>query len=298
MARSARATVDAVSAVGDSLEVEVKPIPDTYSGAWLPSELVNLSEEWQPNEQTVTVGTPITRTLTLTALGITKEQLPDIQVPDVDGFRTYPDETDRKQMTRDGRVISQLIASYALLPQTPGTYTLPEIKVPWFNTVINKVQYATLPSRTIEVKADPNQVSVAPAPVANTPQQTTAQAEPHIVIQPADKTWLDWALIASGYVLWLITLLVWFLTRQSSRVAPTQSDNTPLVPNEAQAIKQIKHAAQHSDPGQCYQALKALARAQGYEHIHAWRHQLSMSCKTKLQSCKGRSIVPNKRTLT
>ncbi|TMP39026.1 BatD family protein [Pseudoalteromonas rubra] len=277
----------AVSAVADSFEVEVKPIPDTYAGAWLPSELVNLSEEWQPNEQTVTVGTPITRTLTLTALGITKEQLPDIQVPDVDGFRTYPDETDRKQMTRDGRVISQLIASYALLPQTPGTYTLPEIKVPWFNTVINKVQYATLPSRTIEVKADPNQVSVAPASVVNAPQQTATQAEPHIVTQPADKTWLDWALIASGYVLWFITLLVWFITRQSAKVAPTQSDSAPQTPNEAQAIKQLKHAAQHSDPGQCYQALKALARAQGYDHIHAWRHQLSHELQNEIAKLQG-----------
>ncbi|RZM77047.1 protein BatD [Pseudoalteromonas rubra] len=287
----------AVSAMGDSIEVEVQPIPNDYSGTWLPSELVNLSEEWQPSDQTVVVGTPITRTLTLTALGVTKEQLPDIQVPDVDGFRTYPDETDRKQMTRDGRVISQLIASYALLPQTPGTYTLPEIKVPWFNTVINKVQYATLPSKTIEVKADPNQVSVAPAPVVSAPQQTTTQAEPQIVIQAADKTWLDWALIASGYVLWLITLAIWFVTRHSTPRKPAAPEQTSKLPDEAEALKQLKQAANASDTAACYQALKALARAQGYAHLAAWRHQLSRELQNEIAKLQGALYSANQESV-
>ncbi|MCG7533613.1 BatD family protein [Pseudoalteromonas sp. OOF1S-7] len=287
----------AVSAMGDGIEVEVQPIPSDYSGTWLPSELVNLSEEWQPSDQTVMVGTPITRTLTLTALGVTKEQLPDIQVPDVNGFRTYPDETDRKQMTRDGRVISQLIASYALLPQTPGTYTLPEIKVPWFNTVINKVQYATLPSKTIEVKADPNQVSVAPAPVITAPQQTGPQAEPQIVIRAEDKTWLNWALIASGYVLWLITLAIWFVTRQSSQAKPAAPEQTSTTPDEEQALKQLKRAANASDTAACYQALKALARAQGYAQLAAWRHQLSQELQNEIAKLQGALYSANQESV-
>ncbi|QPB83804.1 protein BatD [Pseudoalteromonas rubra] len=277
----------AVSAMGDSIEVEVKPIPDTYSGTWLPSELVNLSEEWQPSDQAVVVGTPITRTLTLTALGVTKEQLPDIEVPDVDGFRTYPDETDRKQMTRDGRVISQLIASYALLPQTPGTYTLPEIKVPWFNTVINKVQYATLPSRTIEVKADPNQVSVAPAPIIEAPRQADTNSEPPIVVHNAEKTWLDWALLTSGYLLWLVTLVIWFLTRQSKPVKVKAPEQTPVTADETQALQQIKRAVKAADLAACYQGLKALAHAQGHVQLHTWRHQLSQELQNEIAKLQG-----------
>ena len=53
-------------------------------------------------------------------------------------------------------VISQQTASYALLPQTPGTYTLPEIKLPWFNTKINRISYATIPARTLTVVPSTN----------------------------------------------------------------------------------------------------------------------------------------------
>ena len=199
----------AVSAMGKPINLEVKPVPDNYNGAWLPSELVNLSEEFQPASNELVVGTPITRTITLTALGVTKEQLPEIHLSAIDGFRSYPDESDRNQLARDGRIISQLVSSYALVPQTPGTYTLPEIKLPWFNTVINKVQYATLPARTLTVIADPNQPTQS-APITAAPIQNQPTTQPTVIEVPAKKTWLDWGILTSGYLLWLITLMfVW-----------------------------------------------------------------------------------------
>ncbi|WP_350608768.1 BatD family protein, partial [Pseudoalteromonas sp. MER144-MNA-CIBAN-0113] len=79
------------------------------------------------------------RTITLTALGVTKEQLPEISMPTIDGIRSYPDKKENNNAVRDGRVVSQQTASYALLPQKPGTYTLPKIQLPWFNTKMNRI---------------------------------------------------------------------------------------------------------------------------------------------------------------
>lgn len=93
----------ATSAVGNTIDFSVSPIPANAADNWLPSEYLNFSEEWQPKDAEFTVGTPITRTLTLTAVGVTKEQLPDIQLEDVNGFRIYPDASERKQITRDGK---------------------------------------------------------------------------------------------------------------------------------------------------------------------------------------------------
>ncbi|MEI8647579.1 hypothetical protein P4S73_05865 [Paraglaciecola sp. Hal342] len=67
-----------INRVGPPQEISVKPIPDNYSGAWLPSEYVELHEEWQPDSGDFTVGEPITRTLTLTAVGVDEAQLPAI----------------------------------------------------------------------------------------------------------------------------------------------------------------------------------------------------------------------------
>ncbi|CAM3945899.1 BatD family protein [Pseudoalteromonas byunsanensis] len=259
----------AVSAIADDTQLDVKPIPDTYQGAWLPSELVNLSEEWQPADETVSVGTPITRTITLTALGVTQEQLPDIELDTISGIRSYPDESDRNQLSRDGRVISQLVSSHALVPQQPGTYTLPEVKIPWFNTVINKVSYATLPARSITVVADPNQPAAsvaAPALPTNTqssaeqPNQSVPNLPTETPVTTADKTLFDWMLMGSGYVLWLLTLAIWLLWKPKAAKPRTISTAQPQDPMAA-----LKAAVKQNNAHGFYQALRAFAKQQAPE---------------------------------
>ncbi|BBN82132.1 hypothetical protein PA25_21170 [Pseudoalteromonas sp. A25] len=268
----------AVSAIADEISLDVKPIPNDYQGTWLPSELVNLSEEWQPADEQITVGTPITRTITLTALGVTQEQLPDIKLDKITGIRSYPDESDRNQLTRDGRVISQLVSSHALVPQTPGTYTLPEVKIPWFNTVINKVNYATLPERTITVVADPNQpMAVAPTQ-PQVAQSQSAGEQPQIpmqqpinnVTQPKD--WLDWLILISGYVLWLLTVVIWIIRKPKKRTTEVSiaSPDPVKSPNAA-----LKKALSQQDANGFYQALRELAQEQG-KGLDAWITQLNL----------------------
>jgi len=208
-----------VSALGDEQQIEIKPIPSNYKGAWLPSELVNLDEQWQPEDNTVEVGTPITRTITLTALGVTKEQLPEIAMPAIDGVRSYPDEKENNNAVRDGRVVSQQTASYALLPQRAGTYTLPEIKLPWYNTKTNRISYATLPERTITVipsstSANPpvenNQQSIANS---HSPQSTNTNVMSPQFAPPQSQT-PTWLIIVAmlGYILWIATIVFYWLT--------------------------------------------------------------------------------------
>ncbi len=242
-----------VSAMGKAEIIDVQPVPENYNGAWLPSELVNLSEEFQPISDKVVVGTPITRTITLTALGVTKEQLPEIRLPEVDGFRSYPDESERNQLARDGRVISQLVSSYALVPQIPGTYTLPEVKMPWFNTVINRVQYATLPARTLTVIADPNQ-TVPAIPNMTAPIQNQQTIEPTIVEVPVEKTLLDWGILVSGYVLWLFTLIfVWlgYIGRKKAVIETETNDSF----KPKMSLSLLTQAAKANEKTRFYQLL-------------------------------------------
>ncbi|NOU49708.1 protein BatD [Pseudoalteromonas sp. JBTF-M23] len=269
----------AVSAIAQEINIDVKPIPNDYQGTWLPSELVNLSEEWQPADEQVTVGTPITRTITLTALGVTQEQLPDIKLDNITGIRSYPDESDRNQLTRDGRVISQLVSSHALVPQSPGTYTLPEVKIPWFNTVINKVNYATLPERTITVVADPNQpMAVTPTQPQITQPQNTEQ--PHVIVQQPmqsathTKSWIDWLILISGYVLWLLTLAIWIIRKpkKGSEKVSTKAHKSVINPNA-----DLKNALKQNDANAFYQALRELAQSRSNGlGLDAWLTQLNI----------------------
>ncbi|KHM50704.1 protein BatD [Pseudoalteromonas distincta] len=249
-----------VSALGDDQQVEIKPIPSDYKGAWLPSELVNLDEEWQPNDNTVEVGTPITRTITLTALGVTKEQLPEISMPTIDGIRSYPDKKENNNAVRDGRVVSQQTASYALLPQKPGTYTLPEIKLPWFNTKMNRISVATLPKRTITVTPSttaPNTAIANPQPSTNnspTLENISNQATGTQPIETKSDTPL-WLIVvaASGYILWIGTVIFYLISRSTKNTTEKLQLNTRGISQPS--LNELKALAKTHDVKAFYTAL-------------------------------------------
>lgn len=256
-----------VSALGDDQQLEIKPIPANYKGAWLPSELVNIDEQWQPDENTVEVGTPITRTITLTALGVTKEQLPEIDMKTITGIRSYPDEVETNNAVRNGRVVSQQTASFALLPQKAGTYTLPEITLPWYNTKINRISYAKLPERTITVTPSANGINPSTATndplntgepnlpdnnLSNTEQHNTAVATSQSVIPL-------WLIIVAvlGYIFWIITAIFYWLSRSTNN---EQKNNSASV-NKAQplSLNALKNAAKSNNLNAFYSELNEVA---------------------------------------
>jgi len=272
-----------VSALGDEQQIEIKPIPENYQGDWLPSELVSLTEQWQPDDNTVEAGTPITRTIMLTALGVTKEQLPEIDMPTIDGIRSYPDEKETNNAVRDGRVVSQQSASFALLPQTPGTYTLPEITLPWYNTKMNRISYATLPERTITVTPS----TTAPANSLNPPVESNlnnTDAEPTqqaLSVQRHTSTPL-WLIIVAvlGYVLWIVTMVLYFIKRKNNqRPLSAQANNEP---NQQAELKTLQILAKSRDNKAFYDALNLYALTRTDKKVGALTHLCAMINSSEL----------------
>ncbi|MBH0077346.1 protein BatD [Pseudoalteromonas sp. SWYJ118] len=263
-----------VSALGDDQQVEIKPIPSDYKGAWLPSELVSLDEEWQPNDNTVEVGTPITRTITLTALGVTKEQLPEITMPTIDGIRSYPDKKENNNAVRGGRVVSQQTASYALLPQKPGTYTLPEIQLPWFNTKMNRISVATLPKRTITVTPSstaPNTAVANPQPNINNSSvieniSNEDLGTQNIEIKKDTPLWLI-VVAVLGYILWIGTVIFYLVTRSSKNTTEKVQINSGRIvqPN----LNELKALAKTHDVKAFYNALNSFAIKVTHKNVGA-----------------------------
>ena len=252
-----------VSAIGEDQQIEIKPIPSDYKGAWLPSELVNLGEEWQPSDDTIEVGTPITRTITLTALGVTKEQLPDIEMPTINGIRSYPDQKENNNAVRNGRVVSQQTASYALLPQTPGTYTLPEIKLPWFNTKINRISFATLPARKITVTPSSTVVNTpvnTEQSIDNTPvDETKADANTSAQMQTARSYTPLWliAVAVLGYILWIGTAIYYWFTR--SNINTIEKVKPLPTPRSQPSLKKLLNIQKAGDVKAFYNELNNYA---------------------------------------
>ena len=210
-----------VSVLGDDIHLTVKPIPDNYQGFWLPSEILTLDQEWQPGNEEFMVGEPITRTITLTAAGLSEEQLPKIKVDVPKGIKIYPDQSELHTGINSNRLVSQKKQNFALVASKVGTYQLPEIRIPWWNTITNRVQYAVIPEKTITIVPNEDMVQ-GEVDDSNTQMNDTQkiqvnnknQASPEMnTVIVKEASWLQWLFLA----LWLITSFAWLISAFSKR---------------------------------------------------------------------------------
>ena len=236
-----------VSRSGPRLEINVKPIPANYTEHWLPSEFVQLNEEWQGNADTFIVGEPITRTLTLTAAGLVEEQLPEITANYPPQFKTYPDQASTATVDQNNILFAQRVENIAVIPNEPGTFVLPEVTVPWFNVLTEQTEIAKLPARSVTVVASSASDIAQTTPLPQSTQQdfeaTNPAEEPSVAtqaIQSEKLDWLHWVLISVNLLLMAI-IAVLILTRSSAK---TVSKSRPLVhthaSNEVSAWKSLQ----------------------------------------------------------
>lgn len=168
-----------VSILGEALTISVLPIPIDYpdNTQWLPTDILTLHQEWQSGGKEFTVGEPITRTLTITGSGLSKSQLPKLEMKNSRGLKVYPDQAELHSNIINERLVSQKVQNFALVPSAAGEFVLPEMSITWFNTITNKIAYASLPAQTITVKPAENYYTGLPNDHKNQAQQTIQQMQ-------------------------------------------------------------------------------------------------------------------------
>jgi hypothetical protein len=238
----------AVNRVGPSQSITVLPIPSNYDQHWLPSEFVQLDDEWQGNTSEFLAGEPITRTITLTAIGVVEEQLPQITSLYPNSVKTYPDQAETTTVEKDDTLIAQRKESIAIIPSQAGQLIIPEVRVPWFNTITQKTEFAVLAEKTLQILPAISQPTSAipTSPVIQTPHEI----EPQVAIPTGlnnenislPQYWI-W-LTASLLVLWLLTLVFWYKHVMSLKAKTKQPAYSPArnTQNEQLLWKNLEKA--------------------------------------------------------
>ena len=180
------------------------PPPEDYPGrTWLPAKNLQISEEWSKDPQSLHAGEPVTRTLRVQAVGLSAEQLPELSVTITDGIKEYGDQPIVRTTTDNDWVNGVREQRIALVPGSEGTYTLPEIRIDWWDTERDAPRQATIPARTVRV-ASALQNSVVPL-LGNESEATAAQ--------PATTPWqtlrLWQSLSLALALLWVGTFIAW-----------------------------------------------------------------------------------------
>jgi len=210
----------------EPVRISVKPAPARFSGKqWLPAAALTLAENWSQDPPAFKVGEPITRTLTISAQGLTASQLPALAGDALNGFKLYPDQATLKDQPGSNGITGTREQKIALIPTRAGRLDLPAIEVKWWNTRTDKEEVAQLPARSVTVAAgqiDRNG-SAPPVVQSQAPIDSGARSVAASGMRGVGGWW-QWLSLALA-VGWLATALAWWsVSRKKNSETATRRD--------------------------------------------------------------------------
>lgn len=149
----------------NAVTVNIKAPPGTYAHpVWLPAISLNLSEKWDKPLDNIHVGDSLTRTISVQTLGLLGSAIPPISPNQINGLKLYPDQPDVASTQHPAGVQSSRTEVVAIVATKAGDITIPEIQLPWFDTINQTERVAILPARIITVEpatSTPNTAATA-----------------------------------------------------------------------------------------------------------------------------------------
>jgi hypothetical protein len=229
----------------DAQTIRVLPIPeppvDFPDAAWLPAKDLQLVDNWSRQADDLKAGEPITRVISISALGQLETQIPAIEPPEVSGINVYPDRPELTRQIQPGGIRGVRKDQYAIIGVDGGAVTLPSLRLPWWDVEAREWRVAELPEQNISIQPSREAPVVDPAPTVTAPAEQTDT--PAGVRAGSD----IWRLVAQVVgALWLLTLGAWWLSSRP-RSEPREPAPPPLHKQQARHLKAARKAALSGD---------------------------------------------------
>ncbi len=230
--------------VSEMLELDIKQIPqDFVNKDWIPAKQVTLQQSWSQNKP-YQVGEPITRTINLTAVGLSETQLPDLAIDSIADAKIYQDKTDTLTRTDGQQLIASKIIKYAVIPTVQGTLEIPEFTLEWFDTASQSARFARIPASSLAIEAAAAGTTQAPKAIDFQPQQIPTTQVTDNTIDPSASTpgktqlWQILTFVFGG--MWLMTALLLVMRAKGQQTPQTKAPKT--VGNNRVSIAQLNQA--------------------------------------------------------
>lgn len=202
-----------INLASDAHIIEVKGIPPSFNGGtWLPASELTIEEAWSDGASELEVGESVTRNLTLRAEGLSSSLLPTMEYEAVEGLRFYPDQPTRQDAANSNGVVGIRSEGTAIVAADNGEYTLAKIEVSWWNTELDRMEIASVPSRTLNVSGSiPD--GVQPAPVIPSSDKINENMTLQAQTNPLNTLWISTTVLFG--LAWLLSTFFWLRTRQA-----------------------------------------------------------------------------------
>lgn len=257
-------------------KLTVLPQPDSVAGGdWLPAKNLTLSEEWPDQQGDIHVGDSLTRTLVLQAEGLHSAQLPELVMQEQAGIRVYAEMPNLSDSHNRENVLGKRVQSMALVMTEPGDIQLPDLRVRWWDTSNAVFRESVLPGRLLKVLPATSSAAASEGkPINPTVSGESVNVdnsrpdedlpEPLLPEKTAASLWSHplWAL-ASGLLLllWLLTLMLWYISRHNRPSAEVQvSASQSRKANANALLRDCIVACRKNRPGETRSLLRQWAK--------------------------------------
>jgi hypothetical protein len=282
----------------DGIDVVVNPIPpppDGYPDAvWFPARAVTLSEDWSREPDRLPAGEPITRHITVAALGQLSTQIPVVDPAVSDSIKIYPDKPELRDTAEASGIRAVRKDQYAMIGISPGAVDLPELQLPWWNIDAGEWQIASLPGTSIKILPSANAVIVPPAITEAPTSQQELSAIANLVVQSS-----FWRRVSEALAgIWLLTVVAWWWTRRPVSNIPKEPAPPPIYKQQAKFLKAARKSAKAGDGAGVRSELLSWGRLEWPHNsplnIEDFANRVAMPLSTQLQSLCRADYGPEK----
>ena len=271
----------------EAIDVVVNPIPPPPEGfpdaVWFPAREVTLSQTWSREPDRLPAGEPITRHITVTAVGQLSTQIPVIDPEVGDTIKIYPDKPELRDTAEASGIRAVRRDQYAMIGISPGEVHLPELQLPWWNIDAGEWQLASLPGTIINILPSANAAAVPPVVTEQPALQQQLNASGNQIVQSS--FWRRVSGVLAG--IWLLTVVAWWWSRQPVSGAPREPAPPPIYKQQARFLKAARKAAQTGDGAGIRSALLSWGRLEWSDNaplnIGDFANRVAMPLSTQLE---------------
>lgn len=232
--------------------LQVQAAPANAPQPWLPLRDLQLRYATTPHDlRAASAGSLVVEAI---ADGATAAQMPELQLPPIQGVQVFAEPVQADETFREGRPRVKLTRRFSLVPAHAGTVQLSGLRIDWWDVEAGAKRTASLPPISWSVAAADGSV---PAPAI----QGTAD---HASTAPnATGTHRGWVLATLAFAaLWLATLVWGF--HQRSHHASARANAAPPAPDVPvlhgpRSTAELKRALDTGDLGAVADTLCAMA---------------------------------------
>lgn len=241
----------ALNAQAPTRVLQVQPAPANAPQPWLPLRDLRLRYATTPRD--LRAGSAGDLVVEAIADGATVAQMPELQLPPIDGVQVFADPVQADESFRDGRPRVKLTRRFSLVPSRTGPTTLPGLRIDWWDVGAGEKRTAMLPPMSWSVAA----ADGAPAAIGKAPD-AAATASTQAQDRGAARGWILATLLFAA--LWLATL-VWAFHHRGSHapIGRASQDPEPGTPSSVHRHGDLKRALDSGDLADVADTLCAMA---------------------------------------